>query len=273
MWTFSRKVEAVWQKCYRQWCIVNFHLSKATVRSNFSLKKKKQFLAPSWTMSWKFSARSTNFANRIVKLALWAPGGLISGNEPKFSFSKILRHWADNFQPFDRMNQAKLPKQLFTFRERNFEEIVLFEKMSVFSCLLRTISKNLFVYLFLSSGKAFKAACYVWVGSKIFFNGESVFSHYFRTLNENLDAVWQAIQTISSKLLFTCPVQLFVTKSFFVMIHKSSFLDNYWKKIRIFGEKLLTSIMFPASLTKMSSMSPAERLSKFFPKRWTFPFV
>ena len=41
--TLSKKVEAVWQKCYRQGCKVEFHVSKATVHSNLSLKEKQIF--------------------------------------------------------------------------------------------------------------------------------------------------------------------------------------------------------------------------------------
>ena len=43
LWTLSKKVEANWQKCYRQGCKVQFHMYKATVHSNLSLKKKQTF--------------------------------------------------------------------------------------------------------------------------------------------------------------------------------------------------------------------------------------
>ena len=40
LWTLSKKMK---QKCYRQGCKVEFHVSKATVHSNLSLKKKQNF--------------------------------------------------------------------------------------------------------------------------------------------------------------------------------------------------------------------------------------
>ena len=73
---------------------------------------------------------------------------------------------------------------------------------------------------------------------------------------------------------FYVPCANFSSKQyFFVKFHQSSFWDIFWKKLRTFREVFLALIMFIASLTKMFSMSPEERLRKHFPKQWVFPFL
>ena len=57
----SKKVEAVWQKCYRQGCKVEFHVSKAAVPSNLSLKKKQIFPRSQTSSSKSFGRFNRNF--------------------------------------------------------------------------------------------------------------------------------------------------------------------------------------------------------------------
>ena len=106
-----------------------------------------------------------------------------------------------------------------------------------------------------------------------FFPGKSVFYQYFRTLSENLDAVWQFTKAISSKLLFTFPVQHFCQESFFLWDSISHHFGTFSeKKIEFLVEIFWRFTMFFATSAKFFSMSPEEFLRKIFPIQWVFPF-
>ena len=75
------------------------------------------------------------------------------------------------------------------------------------------------------------------------------------------------------KIPFTCPVQNFRQINNFCKVPSIIILGQFLKKTRTFGEKFLGFIMFFASLRKMFSMCPEERLMKLFPKQWVFPFL
>ena len=100
-----------------------------------------------------------------------------------------------------------------------------------------------------------------------------MFCQYFRTLNENLDAVWQFIKAISSKLLFTFPAQLFCQESFFCEIPSVITLGHFLKKLELLVEIFWRLTMFFAPSAKFFSMSPEEFLRKIFPIQRVLFFV
>ena len=65
---FEQKNEAFWQKFYRQGCKVEFHVSKATVHSNLSLKEKTKFPSFSDKEQWKFRTVQQNFPTGLSNL-------------------------------------------------------------------------------------------------------------------------------------------------------------------------------------------------------------
>ena len=94
-----------------------------------------------------------------------------------------------------------------------------------------------------------------------------MFCQYFRTLSENLDAVWQFIKAISSKMLFTFPGQLFCQESFFCEIPSVIIFGHFLKKIEFLVEIVWRLTMFFAPSAKFFSMSPEEFLRKIFPRQ------
>ena len=95
----------------------------------------------------------------------------------------------------------------------------------------------------------------------------------FRNTEKTLMPSSKLVAQLHQNCLLRALFNFFVKTMFFVKFHQSSFWDIFWKKLRFFGEVFLALIMFVASLTKMFSMSPEERLRKHFPKQWVLPFL
>ena len=154
------------------------------------------------------------------------------------------------------------------------KRIVFCKKMSGLIYLFRTVSEKIFGLLaFLSASLSKFFSTHREEMDKFVSWKKDVFPMFpntEKTLMQSSKLLSQLHQNCLSRALSKFFVK---TMFFFVKFHQSSFWDIFWKKLRTFGELFLAFIMFFASLTKMFSMSPEERLRKLFPKQWVFPFL
>ena len=144
--------------------------------------------------------------------------------------------------------------------------------MSVFLYLFQTISKAI---ILLNAFVLWQCdqSCFLRKRGKrkIFFPETSLFCRNFRTLGKNLDAVRQSFTESSSKLFFTCPLQLFC-QEIFLKVQSIIIFRQFLGKITTFGEKFLAFVMFFAFLTKMFLQLQRNVWVNFSRKRKSFSF-
>ena len=152
-------------------------------------------------------------------------------------------------------------------------KLCFLKKMSVFVYLFQTISiaiilLNAFVFwqcvqsCFLRKRRK----------KKNFFPETCLFCWNFRTLSKNFDAVRQTFTESSSKLFFTCPLQLF-RQEIFLKVQSIIIFRQFLGKITTFGEKFLAFVMFFAFLTNMFLQLQRNVWVNFSRKKKSFSFI
>ena len=172
------------------------------------------------------------------------------------------------------MAQAKLPKQLSTYQEGNFEEKCACWKIVCFLIFFPNNQQKKFLLFAFVFRQCFES-CFVQRRGKLDFFSfpegvrfTNISGHWVRTLMQSGNILKQFHQNCSLRSL----CNLFVKKVFFVRFHQSSFWDIFWKKIEFLVEIFWRFTMFFATSAKFFSMSPQEFLRKTFPMQWVFPF-
>ena len=169
--------------------------------------RKREFFPLSLTLSKKLSACSTKFSDRIVKLALYVPGGTHSEKKSKIFFA---RFWGIRRKTFNLLVEwfgRSYRNSILIFKREISMKIALFDKNVFFPISFpKNQQKMIFQYAFVFR-RCFQSCFLPKRGNlAFFFHGRSVIHQWFRRLNENLVAVWETLRAISSKLLFKWPV-------------------------------------------------------------------
>ena len=267
-WTFSKRVEAVWQKYFEQCFKVEFHVSK-TINSTFEFVVEKKRNISLFHRQWaeKVSDGSVKFQRGLPNLFFNCPVEQFRGKIPVFVFHE--------FQTL-----GKYPTNIWWNESDKVAETVTnvsggkilgesCERVSGLFLLSRTVSKQmicLFAFFLASLPKLLSTYRQ---GNCMFFSWKKC---VFPIIPDLEWQPWNCLANYSGnfvKIAFYMPVHFFV-KKLFLKLHELSFLDLYWKHLGLLAENFEHFTMFSASLIRMFSMSPEELLRKVLPQTRSF---
>ena len=155
----SKRVEAVWQKCYRQRCKVKFDVSKTTVGSIFPEEKRIffTFLDIEQKTFCLFNKVFRPDCQTCSLRARWNTSG-----EKVQTFLHDFETLGGKLSTIWWNDSGEVAATAFLISRGKFWwKLRFLKKISVFLYLSQRISKNLFFNRHLSSGDASKAAFYL----------------------------------------------------------------------------------------------------------------
>ena len=213
-WTFSKRVEAVWQKYFEQCFKVEFHVSK-TINSTFEFVGEKKRNIPLFHRQWaeKVSDGSVKFQRGLSNLLFNCPVEQFKGKIPVFVFHE--------FQTL-----GKYPSTVWWNESEKVAEAVIHvsggnflgefcRKVSGLFLLFRTVSKKL-ICLFAFFWQVFQS-------SFLLIDKEIVWPFSWRKCGFPIspDLEWKPWNSLANysgnfvKTAFYIPVHFFVKKPFF----------------------------------------------------------